>query len=174
MSKVKFLYPLRLASLIFVFCLYEACFVNVAFGEEITSTRQVSPIISLGKVCTKWKGFLNIPFWTEANISFSGITPVTLPKEATSFKFGLAWRGENETRASQKCTLLTRVEIETYPDSDKWTLLFEETNDIVSRVGVIDEQSLVTKDISQGKSEVKYKITVRPVLAIGQDRKSVV
>ncbi|MFH1562547.1 MAG: carboxypeptidase-like regulatory domain-containing protein [Nitrospirota bacterium] len=161
MGRVKFLYPL-----IFVFCLS-----NVAFGEEITTRQASSPVITLGKVYTKWKGFLNIPFWTEANISFSGITPVTLPKEATSFKFGLAWRGENETRASQKCTILTRVETETYPDSDKWVLLFEEANDLVSRVGVVDEQSLVTKSISQEKSEVKYKITVRPILAIGQEIK---
>ncbi len=161
MNKVKFLYLL-----IFVFCLAEAYFVNTAFGEETTS-----PVISLGKVCTKWKGFLNIPFWAEANITFSGITPVTLPKEATSFKFGLVWRSENETRALQKCSLLTRVEVETYPDSDKWVLLFEETNNLVGRVGVVDEQTLVTKNISQEKSEVRYKITVRPILTMGQEIK---
>ncbi|MDI6736631.1 MAG: hypothetical protein QME42_10665 [bacterium] len=161
MSRVKFLYPL-----IFVFCLYEACFVNVSFGEETTS-----PVISLGKVTTKWKGFLNIPFWAEANISFSGITPVTLPNEATSFKFGLVWRSENETRALQKCTILTRIEVETYPNSDKWVLLSEEANDMVGRVGVVDEQPLLTKNILQGKSEVRYKITVRPILTIGQEIK---
>jgi hypothetical protein len=134
---------------------------SLAFGEEV-------PVISLGKVCTKWKGFLNIPFWTDATISFTGITPITLPKEAISFKFGLNWRGENETRASQKCTIITRVEKETYPGSGKWELLFEEANDMISRGGVVNEEAIVTKTISQQKPEVRYKITVRAVMPFGQ------
>lgn len=144
--------------LIFIFCLPA-----LAIGEETTST-----LISLGKVCTKWKGFLNIPFWTDATISFTGITPITLPTEATCFKFVIDWRGENETRSSQKCTIITRVEKETYPTSDKWMLLFEEANEMISREGVVNEEAIVTKTISQQKPEVRYKITVQAIMPFGQ------
>ncbi len=144
--------------LIFIFCLPV-----LAIGEGATS-----PVISLGKVCTKWKGFLNIPFWTDTTISFTGITPITLPDKLTSFKFGLNWRGENETRASQKCTIVTRVEVETYPDSGNWVLLFEEANDMINRGGVVEEKPIVTKSIFQEKPEVRYKIIVHAVLPFGE------
>ncbi|MEW6094945.1 MAG: carboxypeptidase-like regulatory domain-containing protein, partial [bacterium] len=148
-----------LSLLIFIFCVH-----GLALGETDSS-----PVISLGKVCTKWKGFLNIPFWTDSTVSFTGITPITLPKESTSFKFGLNWRGENETRAPQKCTIIINVEVETYPNSDKWTLLFEEANDIISRGGVVEEKPIVTRVISQEKPEVRYKIIVRTVMPFGQE-----
>ncbi|MEW6619770.1 MAG: carboxypeptidase-like regulatory domain-containing protein, partial [bacterium] len=138
----------------------------LAFGEETTSS-----IITVGKVYTKWKGFLNIPFWTDASVSFNGISPVTLPKEVTAFQIGLDWRGENETRASQKCTIITRIEAETYPNSGKWTLLFEEANEMIGRGGVIEERPIVTRNIPQEKPEVRYKITVRATMPLGQEQK---
>lgn len=153
MVKKNFLY-----ALIFIICLPV-----LALGKDTTS-----PVISLGNVCTKWKGFLNIPFWTDVAVSWTGITPITLPKESTSFKFGLNWRGENETSASQKCTIIIRVETETYPDSDKWVLLFEEANDMISRKGIVEETAIVTKIISQEKPEVRYKIIVQTIMPFGQ------
>jgi len=154
MLKRKILYLL----IISIFCLP-----FLVYGEVDTS-----PVISLGKVYTKWKGFLNIPFWTDSTVSFTGITPITLPKDSTSFKFGLNWQGENETRASQKCTIVTRVEVETYPNSGKWRLLFEEANDIISKGGAVEEKPIVTESIEQEKPEVRYKIIVRTVMPFGQ------
>lgn len=149
MLRRKFLYTV-------VFIL---CFHSLAFGE-INS----SPIISIGKIWTKWKGFLNIPFLTDSNVSFTGITPITLPKGATSFKFGFDWRGENETKSPQKCTIITRVEVETYPNSNQWILLCEETRNIVSKGGMIEEKPIITETIFQEKPEVRYKVTVEVIM----------
>lgn len=140
------------------------CLPVFAFGEENTSP----PVICVGKVCTKWKGFLNIPFWTESIVSWTEITPVTLPKNTTSFKFGLNWRGENETRSPQKCSVVTRIEVESLPNSGNWTLLFEEANDMLSKGGVAEEIPIVTRVINQTKPEVRYKIMVETIMGSGQ------
>jgi len=144
--------------LIFIFCLPV-----LSFGEDVIPTTIFS-----GKICTKWKTSCNLPCSMNTTISSAEGTPIVLLKNSIFFKFGLIWRGENETRVSQKCTIIIHVEKEAYPDSDKWIPLFEKFVNVMSRQGEINEEFIATKDILQEKPEVKYRIIVQTTMPFGR------
>ncbi|MBU1753275.1 carboxypeptidase-like regulatory domain-containing protein, partial [bacterium] len=134
---------------------------------EVAPLSPEATIIPVGKAVATWKGIMSIPIWAETNISFSGTTPVVLTENVKSFKFKIDWQGNNKTRLDEESSVIMKVEAEDIPYSNNWRLVFEKRDDIICKKNSSSKKIILSESITQDKPEIRYKISLSSVLAVG-------
>ncbi|MBI4777507.1 carboxypeptidase regulatory-like domain-containing protein [Candidatus Desantisbacteria bacterium] len=135
--------------------------------SEAQNPEPEATVIPIGRIDAAWKGMLSIPVWAETDVFFTGTTPVVLPEDVRLFKLKVDWQGSNKTRLDQESSVIMKVEVEDPPYSGNWKLVFEKRDDIVCKKDSSSQKIIASEPITQNKSEIRYKISLSSVLAVG-------
>ncbi|MDI6736041.1 MAG: hypothetical protein QME42_07605 [bacterium] len=139
-----------------------------AYGKEATINTEVSPaIISVGDISAQWQGVLEIPMWANVNASLVQNTILMVEEKTNSFRFKIDWRGKNTAGVDENALVIIKLEKESYPYSNKWNLVYEKAEEIISKAKTVDLREFFTPTMVQKEAEARYKFVVRADLPIG-------